>query len=132
TLVRRLGAVTAARSLAASLASARAVAEREFRTERARGFFAGHAAHSMLPLERRPSAGFGLALIVLGHAVGWPFPRGGSQRIADELAACLRRLGGEIRLSSPVDELPRADVVLADVSPRELIRLARGRLTPRY
>jgi len=131
-LARDLGPASTARSLAASLGTARALAEREFRTELARGFFAGHSAHSMLPLERRPSAGFGLALIVLGHAVGWPFPRGGSQRIADELAACLRRLGGEIRLSSPVDDLPRADVVLADVSPRELIRLARGRLPSRY
>jgi phytoene dehydrogenase-like protein len=131
-LARELGPATTVRSLAASLGAARAVAEREFRTESARGFFAGHAAHSMLPLERRPSAGFGLALIVLGHAVGWPFPRGGSQQIADELAACLRRLGGEIRLSSPVEELPRADVVLADVSPSELIRLARGRLPARY
>jgi phytoene dehydrogenase-like protein len=78
----------------------------------------------MLPLERRPSAGFGLALIVLGHAVGWPFPRGGSQAIADALAAKLRELGGEVVASSPVDELPRADVVMCDVSPRELARLA--------
>jgi phytoene dehydrogenase-like protein len=131
-LARKLGPATSARSLATSLGAARAVAERAFSTELARGFFAGHSAHSMLPLERRPSAGFGLALIVLGHAVGWPFPRGGSQRLADELAACLRRLGGEIRLSSPVDDLPRADVVLADISPSELIRLARGRLSSRY
>jgi phytoene dehydrogenase-like protein len=86
----------------------------------------------MLPLERRPSAGFGLALLTLGHAVGWPFPRGGAQRLADALAAKLGELGGEIRTSSPVDELPRADVVLADVAPRELLRLARGRLPERY
>jgi phytoene dehydrogenase-like protein len=86
----------------------------------------------MLPLERRPSAGFGLALLTLGHAIGWPFPRGGSQRLADALAAKLRGLGGEVRTSSPVDELPRADIVLADVTPRELARLARGRLPVRY
>ena len=84
----------------------------------------------MLPLEQRPSAGFGLALLVLGHAVGWPFPRGGSQAIADALAARLRAEGGEIHLSSPVDELPRADVVLCDVSPRELLRI--GRFPDRY
>jgi phytoene dehydrogenase-like protein len=86
----------------------------------------------MLPLERRPSAGFGLALAVLGHVVGWPFPRGGSQRLADALAAKLRELGGEIRTSSPVDSLPRSDVVVADVVPRELLRLAGGRLPERY
>ena len=91
-----------------ALSAARPVAER-FREPRTQGWFAGFAAHSMLPLERRPSAGFALALLTLGHAVGWPFPRGGSQRLADALAARLLELGGEIHVSSPVDELPDAD-----------------------
>jgi phytoene dehydrogenase-like protein len=78
----------------------------------------------MLPLETRPSAGFALVLLVLGHAVGWPFPRGGSQAIADALAKKLRDLGGEIVTSSPIEELPRADVVLCDVSPRDFQRIA--------
>jgi len=116
----------------AGLSPARTLAEGRFADERTRSWFAGHAAHSMLPLERRPSAGFGLALAVLGHVVGWPFPRGGSQRLADALAARLRELGGEIRTSSPVESLPRADVVLADVVPRELLRLAYGRFPERY
>jgi phytoene dehydrogenase-like protein len=128
----RLGARGLARALRASLGAARTVAESHFAHERTRAWFAGHAAHSMLPLERRPSAGFGLALVVLGHAVGWPFPRGGSQKLADALAAKLRELGGEIRVASPVDELPPADVVVADVAPRELLRLAGGRLPDRY
>jgi phytoene dehydrogenase-like protein len=68
--------------------------------------------------------------MTLGHAVGWPFPRGGSRAIADALAERLRSLGGEIRTSSRVDELPRADVVMCDVSPRELLRL--GRFPERY
>jgi phytoene dehydrogenase-like protein len=129
---RSLGAATILRSAGAALADARSLAESLFATERARGFFAGHAAHSMLPLERRPSAGFGLALVVIGHALGWAFPRGGSQAIADALRARLEEHGGEIRTSSPVDELPQADVVLADVMPRELARIARGRLPERY
>jgi phytoene dehydrogenase-like protein len=129
-LLRELGAAGSLAALRAALAPADPLARRTFATERARGFFAGNAAHSMLPLERRPSAGFGLALLVLGHAVGWPFPRGGSQAIADALAGRLRVEGGEIRLSSPVNELPRADVVLCDVSPRELLRL--GRFPERY
>src|SRR4029453_14841782 len=53
-------------------------------------------------------------------------------RLADALAAKLRDFGGVIRTSSPVDSLPRADLVLADVVPRELLRLARGRLPERY
>jgi phytoene dehydrogenase-like protein len=116
----------------AALASARALAERRFAGERARGFLAGHAAHSMLPLERRPSAGFGLALIGLGHAVGWPFPRGGSSALAEALAARLRELGGTIRTGAAAEELPSADLVLCDVMPREVVRLARGRLPPGY
>ena len=131
-LVRRLGPLGALDSVRAALADARSLAEARFREARTRAWFAGHSAHSMLPLERRPSAGFGLALVVLGHVVGWALPRGGSQRIADALAAVLRRHGGGIHVSSPVDELPAADVVMADVSPRELVRLARGRLPDRY
>jgi len=111
-------------SLRPALAAARPLAESVFAEDRTRGWFAGFAAHSMLPLERRPSAGFALALLTLGHAVGWPFPRGGSQQLADALTAKLRELGGEIHVSSPVDELPRADVVLVDVAPRELARIA--------
>jgi phytoene dehydrogenase-like protein len=112
-------------SLRVALAAARPLAEGHFESERTRAWFGGFSAHSMLPLERRPSAGFGLALLVLGHAVGWPFPRGGSQRLADALAQKLRELGGKIHVSSPVGELPAADIVLADVSPRELTRIAR-------
>ncbi|MGB2952170.1 MAG: NAD(P)/FAD-dependent oxidoreductase [Gaiellaceae bacterium] len=131
-LVRRLGGRGSLDALRSSLAAARPLAESCFAEQRTRAWFAGHAAHSMLPLERRPSAGVGLTLIVLGHVLGWPFPRGGSQRLADALAAKLRELGGEILTSSSVDELPSADVVLADVVPRELVRIAQGRLPERY
>jgi phytoene dehydrogenase-like protein len=128
----RLGARGLARAARSALAPARALAEGSLTEARTRAWFAGHAAHSMLPLERRPSAGIGLALIVLGHAVGWPFPRGGSQRLADALAARLRDLGGEIRASSPIESLPMADVVMCDVVPRELLRLAGDRLPDGY
>jgi phytoene dehydrogenase-like protein len=131
TLVRTLGPARAQAAVRAGLADARSVAG-QFRESRTRAWFAGHCAHSLLPLERRPSAGFGLALAVLGHVVGWPFPRGGSQRFAEALVALLGSLGGTIHVSSPIDELPTADVVLADVSPRELVRLARGRFPERY
>ncbi len=119
-------------ALRASLSAARPLAESCFAEERTRGWFAGHSAHSMLPLERRPSAGFGLALLTLGHAVGWPCARGGSLALAEALVGKLRELGGEIHVSSPVDELPQADVVLADISPRELSRICGGRLPDGY
>jgi phytoene dehydrogenase-like protein len=129
-LLRELGPRGSLLALRGALDSASGVARRSFVGGRARALFAGNAAHSMLPLETRPSAGFALALLTLGHAVGWPFPRGGSQAIADALARRLVEAGGEIRVSSPVDELPDADVVLCDVSPLELLRL--GRFAGRY
>jgi phytoene dehydrogenase-like protein len=86
----------------------------------------------MLPLERRPSAGFGLALLVLGHVAGWPVARGGASHFADALAERARELGATLVTGSPVDELPRDRLVLADVSPRELVRLDGPRLPARY
>jgi phytoene dehydrogenase-like protein len=131
-LLRALGVRGTQHSARLALAPARAVAEKTFSTLQGRALFAGNAAHSMLPLEKRPTGGFGYALMVLGHVYGWGFPRGGSQRIADALAARLQELGGEVRTSSLVEELPRADVVLADVMPRDLLRMAGERLPARY
>jgi phytoene dehydrogenase-like protein len=131
-LVRALGPTELQRALRAALGDARSLAESTFEGERGRAFLAGHGAHSMLPMERRPSGGYALALMVLGHALSWGFPRGGAQRLADALAQRLVDLGGTIHASSPVDELPRTDLVLADVVPRELLRLAAGRLPERY
>jgi phytoene dehydrogenase-like protein len=131
-LARTLGLRGTLAGARGALADALGLAERTFYTERARAFFAGHAAHSILPLERRPSGAFGLMLTVLGHVSGWPVVRGGSQRLADALADRLRMLGGSIHTSSPVDSLPDARVVLADVAPPELVRIAGNRLPERY
>jgi phytoene dehydrogenase-like protein len=126
------GPAALVRATRAAVGDARSVAESLFETERARAWFAGHCAHAMLPLERRPSAGFGLALTAMGHAVGWPIARGGSQAFADVLAERVRALGGTITTGSRVDELPRDRLVLADVVPRELARLGGGRFPDRY
>src|SRR5207245_558013 len=69
-----------------ALRSATGLARSWFAAEPARALFAGLAAHSFLPLEQIPSAAFGIVLGLLGHAVGWPLPRGGSQPIATSLA----------------------------------------------
>ncbi len=127
-------AVLARFSVRAAL-PARLVAERAFRGEQARGLFAGLAAHSMLPLTRMPSAAFGLILGVLAHAVGWPFPRGGSQRLADGLASYLESLGGELETGHRVEslaELAGESAVLLDVTPRQLLSLAGEALPARY
>ncbi len=130
--VRRLVSAIRPRLARNGLSSARALAERTFETERARALLAGHAAHSMLPLERRPTGGIGLFFIIVAHAYGWAFPRGGSQLLTDALAERLHELGGEIRTESPVEDLPKADAVLADVVPRGLLRIAGDRLPARY
>nr|MDQ3363055.1 NAD(P)/FAD-dependent oxidoreductase [Actinomycetota bacterium] len=118
-----------------SLGSARGFAEAAFEGEKARALFAGNAAHSFLPLEKRPSALFGLVLGALGHAFGWPLPKGGSQSIADALASYLISLGGEIftgvRVRS-VDDVPKTRTVLFDVTPRQLLDIAGEHFTERY
>ncbi|HSL01619.1 MAG TPA: NAD(P)/FAD-dependent oxidoreductase [Rubrobacteraceae bacterium] len=118
-----------------SLRPARALAGDFFEGEKARGLFAGNAAHSFLPLEKRPSALFGFVLGTLGHAYGWPFPKGGSQKIADALVSYLRSLGGEVytgvRVES-VEEVPRTRSVLFDVTPRQLLGIAGEHFTERY
>jgi len=72
------------------------LARSRFRGERARALIAGAAAHSMVPLEYAATAGYGLALMIAAHAVGWPVARGGSQTVTDALASYLRSLGGDI------------------------------------
>ncbi len=106
-----------------------------FSGEPARALFAGHAAHSAVRLEAAGTAAFGLVLALLGHAAGWPFPRGGSHAIAEALAAELRSLGGEIETGRPVAslaELAGAKTVMLDVTPRQLLALGGDRLPPRY
>ena len=114
---------------------ARGLAESVFEGEKARGLFAGNGAHSFLPLEKPPSALFGLVLGTLGHAFGWPFPKGGSQRIADALTSYLISLGGEVytgvRVGS-VEEVPRTRAVLFDVTPRQLLGIAKEHFTENY
>ncbi len=114
-----------------ALRSAAGLARSRFAGDRARALLAGNAAHSMLRLESAPSAGVGLLLMALGHAVGWPIVRGGSQRIADGMAEELRRLGGEIETGREVrslDELPPARATLLDVTPRQLLGIAGMRM----
>ena len=72
-----------------------------FRTDAARAVLAGMSAHSALSLRQPITAGYGMLLAALAHSVGWPVVRGGSQVLADALAARLLRLGGEIHTGTP-------------------------------
>jgi phytoene dehydrogenase-like protein len=115
--------------------SACGLAQGLFKRAPARALLAGLAAHSLLPLDQAPSAAFGLVLGITAHAVGWPIPRGGSQKIADSLVSYLRSLKGEVVTGfnvTSLDQLPPTPAVLCDVTPRQLLRMAGGRLTSRF
>src|SRR5829696_7376522 len=118
-----------------ALGDAEGLAKSVFEGEKARGLFAGNAAHSFLPLEQPPSALFGLLLGTLGHTFGWPFPRGGSQSLADALASYPESMGGEIFTNAPVstvDDVPQTRAVLFDVTPRQLHDIAGEHFTADY
>lgn len=129
------GPLTLARFGMHAVRSARAAAFARFRTDRARGLYAGLAAHAIVPLERPFTASFGLLFAFLAHGWGWPLARGGSRAIADALASCFGGLGGEARTGWPVRdlaELPPARAVLLDLTPRQVLAVAGRRLGSRY
>jgi phytoene dehydrogenase-like protein len=106
-----------------------------FHGEPAKALLAGIAAHSVLPLTQSPSAAIGVMLGAAAHAVGWPSPKGGSQKIADALGGYFRSLGGEIetgRRVTSVDELPPAKAVLLDVTPRQVLAIAGHKLSAHF
>ena len=120
---------------AGAIWSAKFFARSMFREEKTRGLFAGLAAHSTLALQEPLTASFGMVLALTAHAVGWPLPRGGSQNIADALAAHLRALGGEIITNSRVENLnalPDARAYMFDVTPKQLINIAGDKLHGTY
>ena len=116
------------------LRSAEGVARR-FRSGRTRALFAGLAAHSFLSLDEPLSAAFGILMAVPAHAVGWPIPRGGAQAITNALCGVLSGLGGKVKTSSRVQSfsaLGDYDVILCDLTPRQLIAVGREKLSEGY
>jgi phytoene dehydrogenase-like protein len=115
--------------------SAVGYARHAFDDERTRAMFGGVAAHSMVPLDKIGTAGYGLGLLLSAHAYGWPVARGGSQQLSNAMASYLESLGGEIvtgeRIDS-LDALPSSRAVLCDVSPRGLLRMAGDKMPVRY
>jgi len=118
-----------------ALRSMQGLAASRFREPRTQALLAGIAAHGMMPLDKALTAGIGLTLGALSHVGGWPVARGGGQRITDALIAHLRSLGGDVVTSTRVtniEELPPAKVVMCDLSPRPLLRIAGHRLPASY
>ncbi len=117
-----------------ALRSAAAVANR-FKTEEAKGLFAGMGAHSMQPLTKLSTAAVALVLMANGHLKGWPLPKGGSQKIADALASYFVSLGGKIETNTYIqslEQLPSAHIVLFDITPKQLMQIAGHKFSSIY
>lgn len=117
-----------------AMKSASWVANR-FSTEKAKGLWAGMAAHSIQPLTNYSTAAIGMVLSAVGHIHGWPIPKGGSQSIADALASYFVSLGGKIEtgfMIQSLNQLPSSNAVLFDVTPKQLLRIAGDRFSPIY
>ena len=124
--------VALARFGLSALLPATSLAKLRFKGARARALFAGMAAHSVLPLEEPTSAAVGLVLMAVGHASGWPILGGGAQTLVDALAEKFQILGGEIRTGHEVAKLGPESLTLADVTPRQLLRIAGPELPENY
>ena len=101
---------------------------------KAGALFGGVAAHSFSPPSGPFSSAVGLALISACHRYGWPVARGGSQAIADALAAVVREGGGAIETGRPVralGDLPAADAVVFDLAPAAVAEIAGDRISAR-
>ena len=121
-----------ARFGSSALLSAVSLARFRFAGRRAQALLAGMATHSVLSLEAPASAAVALTLIAAGHTSGWPILRGGAQTLPDALARYLQDLGGHIETEREVIELPQNGLILADITPRQLLRIAGSQLPPHY
>ena len=118
-----------------AIRSVRGLADHRYSGDEARALLGGAAAHSMVSLDAAGTAGYGLFLGLLAHAVGWPVARGGSQAITDALVAELRAYGGEVVTDHEVRDLadlPPARSTLLDITPRQLLALGGDRVPARY
>ncbi len=112
-----------------ALSSASHFAKHQFKNNVAQSVFAGMAAHSMLPLNKLTTSSMAIVLNILAHINGWPLPKGGAQQITNALAACFKKSGGEIQtgcMITSLKQLPPSTVVMLDVTPAQLLSIARG------
>ena len=107
---------------------------RVWQTPEARALWTGAAAHAFYRLDRPLTSAIGFALLAGAHAHGWVVAEGGSQAIADALAADIVRHGGTIETDVSVGslaDLPPHDVLMLDVSPLGALGILGDRLPPR-
>ena len=116
-------------------APAAMTARRVWKGDLGQALFAGHAAHSVLPLTAPFTTTFGVLLGSFCHSVGWGFAAGGAQSVVDALAAILTDLGGEIRTGSPVtsmSDLPKAEATIFALSPSQVESIVGNEFPAKY
>lgn len=106
-----------------------------FKTTAGKGLFAGMAAHAMLPFSKMATSAIALVLMLAAHSGGWPVAKGGSQQIANALAAYYISLDGKIETNfnvSSLKQLPSSHAVLFDVTPKQLLQIAGYKFSSLY
>ena len=148
-LLSDLGPLGAARFGMLVPGSAQWLGRRLFAGSGSRAWLYGSAGHGDVPPTDAGSAVAVTYLNLMGHAVGWPSPAGGAERLSEALTGYLRELGGELRTSAAVDAIETAhgrvtgvrtadgerlvaEVVIATVMPNALIALTGQALARPY
>jgi phytoene dehydrogenase-like protein len=148
-LLRHAGAGATANFTRLLAGSAAALGRRLFEAGGSRAWLYGAAMHGDAAPGAAGSAIAGFYLNLLGHAVGWPSPRGGSQRIPDALVGYLESLGGTVQTGVLVERIVsgngrvtgvgiaggeerRAQLVVADVMPHALLAMTGEALASWY
>lgn len=106
-----------------------------FKTEYAKGLWAGMAAHSMQPLTNLTTSAIALVLMINGHLKGWPIVKGGTGKLSDALAGYFQSIGGKIETNVNVQslrQLPSANALLFDVTPKQLLKIAGNNFSALY
>jgi phytoene dehydrogenase-like protein len=108
---------------------------KRFKTKEARGLWGGMAAHAIQPLSNVATSAIGLVLMGTAHTGGWPMAKGGAGKIGEALLSYFTSLGGRLQVNFHVEsltQLPSSNVVLFDVTPKQLLAIAGGKLSPLY
>lgn len=108
---------------------------KRFHSKEARGLWAGMAAHAIQPLSNLTTSAVALVLMMTAHSEGWPVAKGGSVTIANALVSYFISLGGVIETDfyvRSIDQLPSADAVIFDVTPKQLLQIAGNKFSSFY
>lgn len=125
------------------------LAEQLFAGEHATAWLHGSVMHGDVPAQDAGSAIAGVYLQLMGHAVGWPSPAGGADGLSGALVGYLAALGGHAQAGACVErvlvagdrvigvglvsgEAVRAPIVIGDVGPHGLLKLAGSSLPASY